>query len=782
VHDPLNSVIWEFGGNVALSPVNSISVYAQGSTAFCGGAAKTLCAITPNTSINPLPLIQEQIGGFFDYYYSDHNPGEARVCWLGGYIYNGSSYVQQPGINCFYPNGSVAKGLPALSWGVTTGNGEAGNSGPLSYYGYTNTYDTKRDLVWAFADITHVSAWSPATGLWTTYGVTGGPSDCPQLSSSSTSCSMIYDPVNDQLLLFSGLSGNQDLLTVSVQAIVPVGAQPYGLGHYETSATAFRITRPIAYPALNTPYIDPLGARITRITNATPAGSGESSYPVPLYSQVKPTDSSETLFITVSGQVFDLNNNNHNLGLDLHASGEIRDGNYIWSRTIPKTLIGMDANQTTLIKKWTITTSGSGGSETGTLGTGVTLADLSGTYQSCGGNGTPATGMGESMSQVNQQDRDKNDHYMILACQKISPAYQIVMIVVDLTTGISGAEYLIHQQPLLTICTAGSPTVCTMQGSVTNASELAGLSVIVANASGGSWAGFNGTHTVASASGTSITFTFDSTGYGTYTGSTGKVQLPVVTVTGGCHPNFGPNFGYVGYLGITAIVDWGFPNAGNNRQCGVETFNLATAANPSGSWVLTGQVVADSVHYDLAAVGGVEYAVAFGDSTVWGALEGYIVACPLPNGFTAGTCVKKLHDPTGGGHISAHAYTAPVPFFIYDDDCTRPDDSWFVGCGEIVKVYWDSTDSVPHIERLAHSYTDTVYLVNDCCNITNSYWGQAQTTQNLDGTKLFFRSTWGPGDASNTYMMAGVGVAPSLANNGISVLGGKVLNGGKISR
>src|ERR1039458_2807781 len=131
VHDPLNSVIWEFGGNVALSPVNSISVYAQGSTAFCGGAAKTLCAITPNTSINPLPLIQEQIGGFFDYYYSDHNPGEARVCWLGGYIYNGSSYVQQPGINCFYPNGSVAKGLPALSWGVTTGNGEAGNSGPL---------------------------------------------------------------------------------------------------------------------------------------------------------------------------------------------------------------------------------------------------------------------------------------------------------------------------------------------------------------------------------------------------------------------------------------------------------------------------------------------------------------------------------------------------------------------------------------------------------------------------------------------------------------------------
>jgi len=774
VYDPVNHWVFQFAGLQSAGLVSTIALTYDYST-------NTLAKVTAMQYSSTMPAEYSggmaEVGIFFDYKYSDNNPGEARYIFYGGY--NSVGVTCATGTYFLYPNGSALQSLAAWSWqaATITGTGPASNShsdpwgcqstGGASNTGWALTYDTARDIVWTYKDSSHISGLSCSgttnACTWTDYAVTNATS---LTAFPYNSASISYDAAHDQLVLVITNSGPAfKTLTLDLQTVI-AHSQTCGSG-YPTSATAFRVTRPIAYPALNTQYTDPLGGCVTRITNVTDGSSGSASYETPTYSQVKPTDSSETLLATASGHVLDITNNNQDLGIDLNTT--IRSTNFIWARTIPKTLIGMDANTTALVKKWTITTSGSGGSETGTIGAGTTLWDGTSEYQTCAGTGTPNLGLGSTMNQVSNQDRDQNDHYMALTCQKISPNYQIVLIVIDLQAGTHGVEYLITQSPRLSACTAGNPTVCTAEASITNASELVGLTINVHDAAGGSWAGLNGSQVVSAASGASVTFTFNSTGFGTYTANSAREDLPVIAVTGGCHPLFGPNFAYAGYLANYLIVEWGRTNTGNNRQCGVETFNLANAANPTGSWTFTGQISPDSTHYDLAVWGGQEYLVGLAVGSGWDTLISSIAACQLPDGFSQAShagCSKKLNIARGG-HVTAHNYTSATNFFLYDDDCSDPDINWYMGCGEIVKVYADSTPSVPHIQRLAHSYTDTYFFSNGYCSSgcqANSYWSQAKTTLNLDGTKAWYASSWGPGDGVNTYQLSvpGGGSSPSI--------------------
>src|SRR5258708_7650647 len=89
--------------------------------------------------------------------------------------------------------------------------------------------------------------------------------------------------------------------------------------------------------------------RYCRRPDGTNGATAPANYTVPIYAQIKPTDSSETLLATVNNRVLDITNNYQDLGINLALS--IRAGNYIWSRTIPKTFIGMDQASTNLIKK-----------------------------------------------------------------------------------------------------------------------------------------------------------------------------------------------------------------------------------------------------------------------------------------------------------------------------------------------------------------------------------------------------------------------------------------------
>jgi hypothetical protein len=362
------------------------------------------------------------------------------------------------------------------------------------------------------------------------------------------------------------------------------------------------------------------------------------------------------------------------------------------------------------------------------------------------------------MNQVSQQDRARNDQYVILTCQKQASA-QIVMVVVDTTTGQAGAEMNIASGPyVLTSCTEGNPTTCTTAGAMSDG-ITPGTQVTVSAAGGGTWASLNGTQPIKSASGTTLVLDVDSSGFGAYTPSSGSAGIWMPNA-GGCDLRFGPNYAWVGYLGDYVMVDWGAGNTGNNRLCGIETFNLQNAASAKGSWDYVGQVIPDSTHGDLAMVNGAEHFVAFAAGTSWGNLAGTVARCAVPDGWSqpghAG-CVSMLTNPTGGGHITAHAFNAPTPFVLFDDDAVNVDDPWYPRQGEIVKLYWDSTPSAPHLERLAHSRTDTHWFIAcDTCQ-ASSYWSQAKTTLNMDGTKAWFASSWGPGDGVNTYVISGIG-------------------------
>ncbi|MCX6629235.1 MAG: hypothetical protein NTW28_16580 [Candidatus Solibacter sp.] len=685
-YDPLNNVMVEtFGLTAATARINSMRVYSYHTNSItCFNDAGTGgCAAYRNAS----PSARGATAGFFDHYYSDHNAGEARYLFFGGY---GSGTTCFNDVNAYYPNGSVSLSYAVNTWHApsVTGTGPAVNSTPC--YGWNSAYDTLRDKIWVYKNSTTMSALDVATMTWTEYSV----SDASGVVCPNNNCSMIYDAAADKLILLGRTSGAVDkVATLNLQTVI---AKTWTAGAYSTSQTAVLIPRPISYPALNTPYTDPLGATVTRVTDATPGATAPANYPVPLYSQIKPTDSSERLMFNSAGRILDITNNYKDLGINLWAA--FRSENAIWMRTEALTLNGLKYNESNKFQKCLVVITGNGESEAGTLSC-TQLADMSPSYQGCAGNFNPNLGHGSDMNQVSQQDRDKDDRYVVLTCQKVSSS-GIVMVVLNVQTGVTGAEFAIH---------------------------------------------------------------------------------PPANI-GGCSPNFGPNYAWVGYLHEYVLVDWGLPYTGNGRLCGIETYNLANAANPSGSWDFVGQVIPDATHGDLAVVGGREYFVAFAAGSSWGALQGTIARCVVPDGWSqtnhAG-CTAML-TLSGGGHISAHAFKAPVPYVLYDDDEDggTVDSPWYAGHGEVVKLYWDSTPGTPHIERLLHTRSSGNWFVpcNSCQ--ASSYRAQAKVTSNMDGTKAWFASSWGPVDAVNTYLIDGVGPAPPTG----TVIGGKVSVGGTIAK
>lgn len=229
---------------------------------------------------------------------------------------------------------------------------------------------------------------------------------------------------------------------------------------------------------------------------------------------------------------------------------------------------------------------------------------------------------------------------------------------------------------------------------------------------------------------------------------------------GGCSPGFGPNFAWTGYLARYVLVDWGLPNTGNGRYCGLEAYNLANAANPAGSWDFLGQVAPDGTHGDLAVYNGQEYFVAYAAGQSWTGFVGTISRCVVPDGWSqpnhAG-CTAMLNRPWGG-HISAHAYanTGP-PFVVFDSNdifsTQAIDEKWDPYRQEIVQLFMDSTPASPHLTRLAHHYSDGGFIEPHCAVFSN-YWAQPHSTLSIDGSQVYFGSSWGPKCSAETYMLS----------------------------
>jgi hypothetical protein len=74
---------------------------------------------------------------------------------------------------------------------------------------------------------------------------------------------------------------------------------------------------------------------------------------------------------------------------------------------------------------------------------------------------------------------------------------------------------------------------------------------------------------------------------------------------------------------------------------------------------------------------------------------------------------------------------------------------------EIIKLYLDSTMSVPKYERLAHVRTAEYYVENTPYSICPmaSYWAAPHASINNSGDKIIYRSTWGDNCKSENYIL-----------------------------
>ncbi len=74
---------------------------------------------------------------------------------------------------------------------------------------------------------------------------------------------------------------------------------------------------------------------------------------------------------------------------------------------------------------------------------------------------------------------------------------------------------------------------------------------------------------------------------------------------------------------------------------------------------------------------------------------------------------------------------------------------------EVIKLYLDSTLTVPHFERLAHTMTDEPYVAKTpeatCPMIP--YWAQSHASLSPDGSKVIFASTWGENCTADAYVL-----------------------------
>jgi hypothetical protein len=167
----------------------------------------------------------------------------------------------------------------------------------------------------------------------------------------------------------------------------------------------------------------------------------------------------------------------------------------------------------------------------------------------------------------------------------------------------------------------------------------------------------------------------------------------------------------------------------------------------------------------LAVYNGKEYFVAAQNGS-WPGFPLGVTRCEVPDGWSrpnhAG-CTQMLNAPAG--HISAHAYNAPgTPSAIVTTYDNASNGNWNTRWGplksEIYQVYLDSTPTTPHINRLAHHYSDVSYIEGSAgtnpsgCPNFNSYWAQPHSTQSNDGSKVYFGSSWGPKCSAEAFMIS----------------------------
>ncbi|MBI4363976.1 MAG: hypothetical protein HY568_00970 [Candidatus Latescibacteria bacterium] len=198
--------------------------------------------------------------------------------------------------------------------------------------------------------------------------------------------------------------------------------------------------------------------------------------------------------------------------------------------------------------------------------------------------------------------------------------------------------------------------------------------------------------------------------------------------------------------GDYAIVNWG--GGGDGRYCGTEAYDL--------NMNYVGKVATGHGHGDLAVDrDGTQWYVCYTHDNYVGLTGPLIAKYRIPSGYDD----WKAGDPTGAvsillldwyvsGHISCQA---PNAGFCVASTGGRTENGIQPFEEEIFKVYLDGTEANPHVERLAHHFSDENY-VGQACSFS-SYWAQPHATISRDGRKIAFGSSWGPTCNLDTFLI-----------------------------
>lgn len=733
LYDPQNAAVYNIFGTVNFSNENTIDKYVLSGNSYINSVTLGSGSATPPR--------RAQHAVFFDYYYNWTHPGKSRLCAMLGVI----DFVRTSTIDCFYPNGDPSVGTGAAnSFQV---NVPTVGTPPLVAYAYNVAYDTKRDGVWVVGNSTTMYFLDVKTSPWTwsSYTVNNGNANCDGgTGGSNNNCGLIYDSWRDMLVQF----GNNSVRSVDANSILPY-TEPT-CGTYKTDTTGTYVMRPVKYPTLGVQQRDPLGGCVTRVTTA----AAENHIAVPIYSENQPLDKSGRYLLLANGDIVDTQNSNARL---FNCTTGIVCGFYTkviganWSNTTDGTFygIGQQAYAGNKLVACTVVPSPAA------LNCSV-LVDLASTYSTCASSISPNGSIGDNA----KQDTDELDQYKTLICERLLTVVSV---------------------------TAGNPT----NFEVTGHGFSTGQSVVIAGSTGG-WSVLNGIRAITVTDGNHFTVAVDTTGATSFSGQVARRSLVVVTLAtgvvgkefpmppvpiGGGSPAL-PDYASVGLRGNYVLINWGTDFTGNGRYTGLEAYNLANAANPSGSWDFIGQVTPDKGHGDYIWDGTDEWKVQFGVGLSWVGFTSGVQACKVPDGWSqpghAGC--KTLLALSTGGHISGHASTAGTPFVVMSNYNLNDNNAWSPYHDEIVQIYLDSSIASPHINRLANSRSYQKYVSEDNCTMSN-YWAQSHATLSRDGSKVFFGSTWGAACRGETYMIS-LSAAPSSTSG--SIRGGKAVSAGKV--
>ncbi len=116
-------------------------------------------------------------------------------------------------------------------------------------------------------------------------------------------------------------------------------------------------------------------------------------------------------------------------------------------------------------------------------------------------------------------------------------------------------------------------------------------------------------------------------------------------------------------------------------------------------------------------------------------------------GQTALLQMNAKNDGTFGIHASGRntrLHGTPNQWAIISTDVAIDPTSkpWIPLQGEIFRVYLDSRNTAPHVERLAHHRSSIMTFASDGCTNPDLYWAQPHATVSPDGTKVLFGSNW----------------------------------------